>query len=97
MKRRTLDDWRQLIEQQQASNLPIVVFCKQHKLTTSNFYKYRTKLQINKPEPMLIKVKSVTVPQVNNTITLTHGKSQLTLPTSCEPQWLANVVKALQS
>ncbi|WP_404833865.1 IS66 family insertion sequence element accessory protein TnpA, partial [Alteromonas macleodii] len=41
MKQKTLDDWKQLIEEQQKSGLSIVAFCRENKLPTSNFYKYR--------------------------------------------------------
>lgn len=39
--RKTLDEWKQLIEEQQKSSLFIVAFCRENKLPTSNFYKYR--------------------------------------------------------
>lgn len=95
MKRRTLDDWTTLIEQQQASGLTIVDFCKQNKLPTSNFYKYRAKLQKTETAPKLVKVNSKLITPVNAQITLTHGKTQLILPSNCEPQWLAGFIKAL--
>lgn len=97
MKRRTLDDWKKLIEQQQAGGLPIVAFCKKNKLTTSNFYKYRAKLQEVDAAPKLVKVNSAPITPINTSMTLTHGKTQLTLPPNCEPQWLAGFIKALNA
>ncbi len=94
MKQRTLDDWQTLIEQQ-ASGLSIVGFCKQNKLPTSNFYKYRAKLQEVEAAPKLVKVKSTSVVPVNTSIILAHGKTQLTFPSSCEPRWLASFIKEL--
>ncbi|WP_425388360.1 IS66 family insertion sequence element accessory protein TnpA [Alteromonas confluentis] len=40
LKRKTLDEWKQLIEEQQKSGLFIVAFCRENKLPISNFYKY---------------------------------------------------------
>ena len=97
MTKRTLHEWQQLIEQQQNSELSIVAFCKENQLPTSNFYKYRARLQGQKPEPKFIKANSMIKPTVHSTITLTFGQAQLTLPLDCEPQWLASLIKALQS
>jgi putative transposase len=97
MKRRTLNDWRGLIEQQQASGLSIVGFCKQQKLTTSNFYKYRTRLQENGSTPKLVKINSTSLTPVNKSITLTPGNTQLTLPSNCKSHWLAGFIKALNT
>jgi hypothetical protein len=97
MKQRTLGDWQTLIEQQQASGLPIVVFCKQNKLTTSNFYKHRAKLQENANASKLIKVNTSPIAPTKTSITLTHGKTQLTLSSNCDPQWLASLIQALNA
>ncbi|WP_036979937.1 MULTISPECIES: IS66 family insertion sequence element accessory protein TnpA [Pseudoalteromonas] len=58
MQKRTLNDWQKLIEQQQTSGLSIVAFCKENMLPTSNFYKYRSKLQDAAKAPKLLKVNS---------------------------------------
>ncbi|WP_158965469.1 hypothetical protein [Paraglaciecola sp. L3A3] len=44
MKHRTLDEWRELISQQQSSGLAIIDFCREHRLSTSSFYKFRGQL-----------------------------------------------------
>ncbi|WP_416143399.1 IS66 family insertion sequence element accessory protein TnpA [Paraglaciecola chathamensis] len=41
MKHRALDEWRELIAQQQSSELSIVDFCKRLRVSTSSFYKFR--------------------------------------------------------
>ena len=97
MKQRTLGDWQTLIEQQQASGLPIVVFCKQNKLTTSNFYKYRAKPQKTELPPKLVKVNAPPIIPDQSAITLTHGKTQLIFPLNCDPQWLASFIQALNA
>jgi hypothetical protein len=96
MTKRTLHQWQQLIEQQQNSELSIIAFCKINKLPTSNFYKYRARLQEKLPEPKFIKANSIIKPTAHSDITLTFGQAKLAL-SSCEPQWLARLLKALQS
>jgi hypothetical protein len=43
-KQRTIEDWLSILSQFQASGLTITEFCKQHKLTLSNFYKWRKRV-----------------------------------------------------
>ena len=95
MKRRALDDWRQLIKQQQNSGLSIAAFCKDNKLPTSNFYKFRARLQGNEQTPKLVKIKTKAVTPIKSSITLTHGKTQLTFPSDSSPQWLAKFIREL--
>jgi putative transposase len=42
--RRSAAQWRTIFSQQQNSGLSVTAFCGQHKLTTSNFYTWRKKL-----------------------------------------------------
>lgn len=104
MKRRTLDDWRQLIELQQQSNLTIVDFCKQNKLTLSSFYKFRQRLFGKRSEPTFIKADvaatrfsraKISSHSENDGLKLTQGNTQILLPLSTEPEWLASLLKAL--
>lgn len=97
MKRKTLDDWKQLIEEQQKSGLSIVAFCRENKLPTSNFYKYRGQLQAQDRVPVFVKATPPVRNSANCTITLLYGPVQLKLSTACEPAWIADVEKALQS
>lgn len=43
-KRRTSQEWQQIIEAQQASDLTIAEFCLQHLLNPSTFYLQRKKI-----------------------------------------------------
>lgn len=72
MNRKTLDDWRHLIEQQKTSGLSIAAFCKANKLSTSNFYKYRAKLQETEQTPKLIKLQSKAVTKHDSEPTSKH-------------------------
>ncbi|MEI8705447.1 IS66 family insertion sequence element accessory protein TnpA [Pseudoalteromonas sp. B62] len=82
------------IDQQQTSDLSIVAFCKENTLPISNFYKYRSKLQDAAKAPKLVKVQSKAIPhKVNASITLSHGETHLTIPTSSEPTWQGKSMK----
>ncbi len=98
MKRRTLADWKQLIELQRESGLSITVFCKQKNLPTSNFYKYRSKLEQNKPSEPFLKAQVIKAKPVAPTLMLlTYGEAKLSLNANCEPSWLADFIKALHA
>jgi hypothetical protein len=96
MTRRTLDDWAQLIEQQAQSDLSILAFCKQHHIPTSNFYKYRHKIEHINATSVFVKTKVIAKP-VATSIHLAFGDTRLTLPQHCEPTWLAELIKALHA
>lgn len=95
MNRRTRDDWRQIIEQQQNSDLTISGFCRQHKLTTSNFYKYRQIFQANTTRFVKTEIE-VSSSMPAKKINLRLGHATLTLDDNCDPAWLAKLMLALQ-
>ena len=43
-KRRTREQWQELVDKQAESELTVSEFCAQHALTVSNFYLWRKKL-----------------------------------------------------
>ncbi|WP_248291056.1 IS66 family insertion sequence element accessory protein TnpA [Pseudoalteromonas arctica] len=43
-KTRSLEQWRSIIEEQQARDLTITEFCQQHALSKTTFYAARSKL-----------------------------------------------------
>lgn len=43
-KTRSLEQWRSIIEEQQASDLTITGYCQQHALSKTSFYAARSKL-----------------------------------------------------
>lgn len=97
MKHKTLEEWRELIAQQQSSGLSIVDFCKKFRLSTSSFYKFRGQLQQQDNSPLFLKASK---PTINNniqpSISVRLGEVSLSFSTPCEPVWLAGFVKALQ-
>lgn len=98
MKRRTLADWKRIIERQGESGQPISVFCKDNNLSTSNFYKYRNKLVPNKTSVPFVKAELInTKPLTLTQMLLTIGEVKLTMNDNCSPSWLADLIKALHA
>jgi len=98
MKRRTLADWKRLIELQGESGQPIAVFCKQNNLPTSNFYKYRNKLKQDKSSKGFVKAELInTKPLKSTQMLLTYGETKLTVNDNCSPNWLADLIKAIHA
>ena len=100
-KRRSADEWRQLIEQQAGSGLSGLAFCQQHGLLAKTFYRQRKLLSSREMVPTVhpfIKVDSgpvqraVTQPEV----ILQYRDSRLQLPPRTDPVWLAQLMNSLQ-
>ena len=98
MKRRTLTDWKRLIELQTESDLSIASFCKQNNLPTSNFYKYRNKLNQRKSSDVFVKAERIKNQPVKAAqMLLTFGETRLTVNDNCDTNWLADLIKALRA
>lgn len=98
MKRRTLADWKRLIDLQEKSGQPIAVFCKQNNLPPSNFYKYRNKLKQDKSSEAFVKAQVIKTKPIKAILMhLMYGETRLTVFDNCSPNWLAQLIKALQA
>lgn len=99
MKRRTKNDWRELIKQQAASGLSVAEFCKQQTLGQTYFYKRKSDL--NKPPKAhqksgFIKVSNpLSNISTSPAIKVQYQQSQISLPESVSSLWLAEFIKAL--
>jgi len=98
MKQKTQQAWQELIKLQLGSDLSILDFCKKQEISTSCFYKHKAikKAKSGTQSNAFIKVEA---PQQTTAkrepIKLQHGRTRIHLPTSVQPIWLANFVKAL--
>ncbi len=98
MKHRTHQQWQELFKQHATSGLSVAVFCKEHGIGQSYFYKRKSDLIDNETNitKKFIKVKP---PQKNNPTTplikIQHQQTQLHFPSSISAIWLADFVKAL--
>ena len=100
-KRRSADEWRQLIEQQAGSGLSGLAFCQQHGLQAKTFYRQRKLLSgselISTVHPF-IKVGSGPVQQAatKSEVILQYRDSRLQLSVRTDPVWLARLMNTLQ-
>ena len=100
-KRRSADEWRQLIEQQASSGLSGLAFCQQHGLLAKTFYRQRKLLSGSGLVPTVhpfIKVDSGPVRQVTiqPEAILQYRDSRLQFPVGTDPVWLARLMNSLQ-
>ena len=99
MTRRTLDDWRKLVNQQIDSDLSVAEFCQQNNLGETYFYKRKSDLKKRpvKTQPSnFIKVRQPKKAPVDSaSIQLQCQQLDLRLPLSISPTWLAELIKAL--
>jgi putative transposase len=100
-KRRSADEWRQLIEQQASSDLSGLAFCQQHGLLAKTFYRQRKLLSGSELVPAFhpfIKVDSGPVQQAATqpAAILQYRDSRLQLPVGTDPVWLARLMNSLQ-
>lgn len=100
-KRRSADEWRNLIEQQAGSGLSGLAFCQQHGLLAKTFYRQRKLLGSSGLVPAVhpfIKVDSgpVQLAATQSEAILQYRDSRLQLPVGTDPVWLARLMNSLQ-
>jgi len=99
--RKTQNDWQAIFKQQKESGLTIKVFCKQNKIASSSFYKYK---QLILPQSDFVQAKVIrhtnTIEQKvefasASSITLETSAGSLSLPKSTTPAFLIQLVRGL--
>jgi hypothetical protein len=95
-KTRSLEQWRSIIEEQQASDLTITDYCQQHALSKSSFYAARGKLNESSGSFVRAKVaKHVDVTEHQLSITLEVGKVNVSLPPTTPASYLGQLLREL--
>lgn len=100
MGRKQTKNWPSLISQQQQSGLTVAEFCREHKLTRSNFYHQLAQLklstQTNISPPAFIKLTSSPVSTSSaNKLRLNYHQVFIDLPHDVSAQWLAQLLRSL--
>jgi hypothetical protein len=99
--RKTKNDWQNIFKQQKESGLTIKVFCKQNKISSSSFYKYK---QLVPFQSEFVQAKSVrgaitkqevALSNTGSVITLKTPAGCLSLPKSTTPAFLIQLLKGL--
>ncbi|MDN3380994.1 MULTISPECIES: IS66 family insertion sequence element accessory protein TnpB [unclassified Pseudoalteromonas] len=93
-KTRSLEQWRNIIEEQQASNLTITEFCQQRALSKTTFYAARSKLNESSGSFVRAKItKHVDITEQQQPITLTVGKVKVSLPPTTPATYLSQLLR----
>ena len=90
---RSHEQWRTIIEEQQASGLTIVEYCQQNELSTTSFYAVRKKLGLSSTNFVKVRVtqqcEMICEPE---RISITVGKAKVSLPATTSASYLANLL-----
>lgn len=93
MKRRTQDEWRELIKQQQDSGLSASQFCKERDINDKYFSTIKYKLK--EKDTRQNGFQAVGVLSGNQSITLRSKGVDIQMPLSVNAHWLASLAKQL--
>ena len=95
-KTRSLELWRNIIEEQQASDLTITEFCQQHALSKTSFYAARSKLNASSGSFVRAKVnKHVAPTEQQQPIILAIGNVKISLPPTLPVTYLSQLLREL--
>ena len=96
---RNTAQWLELIEAFEHSGQTQVEFCAALKLNPKYFSKRRSELLNAHSGPAFVQIQTqlISTPAVNlaPSLTLSFQQTELTLPLTVEPCWLAGLIKAL--
>ncbi|MBB1471352.1 IS66 family insertion sequence element accessory protein TnpB [Pseudoalteromonas sp. SG41-5] len=95
-KTRSLEQWRSIIEEQQASDLTITDYCHQNALSKTTFYAARSKLNASSSSFVQAKVtKHVDPTEPQQPIILTISKVKVSLPHTMPATYLSQLLREL--
>lgn len=94
---RNQTQWQTLIQNQQTSGLTISDYCQQHHLPTSSFYAFKKKLGLTTNSFVCAKVTQQIelIEEVQQPITLSVGKANVSLPATTPATYLAQILREL--
>ncbi len=93
---RNQEQWKVIIEKQQASGLTIINYCREHQLSTSSFYAVRKKLE--SPPSNFIRAKvtqQVELIAPHQPIELSLGSATLSFPSHISATYIGQVMREL--
>lgn len=93
MKRRSREEWQQLIQQHQESGLKASQFCKEHGLCEKYFSTVKHKLKKKTPDTSAF--QSVGLVASSSVIELQLGALKMSIPCGVDAKWVADLAKQL--
>ena len=99
MQRRTQQEWLSLFQQHEQSGLTAAEFCRERHLNAKYFSKRKWdlnwKAKSSESAKAFVQVNRTEVSPSPASIQLTLGQTQLQLPQTIAPNWVAMLIKAL--
>jgi len=104
MTRRTKQQWQELVEQHAQSGLTTRDFCQQHNIHLQTFYSSRHALGLATPtKPSKKSPTAASTSQFvqanlvnhNSSIVMQTREAQLSFSSTCDPLWVAKLLKGL--
>ncbi len=93
---RKREEWRSLIEQQEASGESVTAFCRRHDISTKSFWHQRKALGETTAQTAMIAVEPpVRTRSGAGQAVLSWRGIELVVPLSASPAWVAHLLKEL--
>ncbi len=93
---RNQTQWQNIFEDQQASGLTIMGYCREHQLPTATFYAARKKLELTQGKFVRAKfTQQVELITPAPSIELSIGQTKVTLPSTTTASYLGQVLREL--
>ena len=93
---RKLEEWRQLIEQQEASGESVTTFCQRHDLMPKTFWNRRKALrQADQCKGMVVVAPPADSGSTSSPMAVCWRGIELALPGSASPAWVAQLMREL--
>jgi len=96
-ERRTIAQWQAIFDKQQSSGLSIKAFCQRHDIHLQTFYARKSDLRpkAKKPCRALVKIEKPINKGPSASITCQFKGVEMFCNDAVNPQWFADMVKAL--
>jgi len=103
MSRKTLADWKILVDKQTTSGLSVVQFCQQHNLNPKYFYSRKSLIKKSNADTGFVQAQIVT--EQTSRLTIAHNASiklntsvgDLFLPNDTSAQFIIEIINGLAS
>jgi len=95
MAYRSRDDWRQLIEEQQASGMIAAIFCRERNIN-AKYFSLRKQQLLNSPKKAPAFIKASVKPMISSEPGLEFKGIYLSLGSS-SPLWVAQLLRELSA
>lgn len=103
MSRKTLAEWKVLVDKQIASGLSVVEFCQQHQLSPKYFYSRKSLIHKNNTSSRFVKAEISSQKTTQLTIAdkapikLSTSVGELSLPNNTPAEFIIDIINGLAS